>query len=109
MQTPCGGPQLREACSAALGSRQSCPRLNANADLVFNSAPPKFGHFTCKKRMPNMDHLVEPPFQLPASESSAGSELDMALCRLDWRHTPKGPGELLGAWTAERELTDRVF
>jgi len=31
-----------------------------------------------------MDHLVEPPFQLPASESSAGSELDMALCRLGW-------------------------
>ncbi len=56
-----------------------------------------------------MDHLAEPPFQLPASESSAGSELDMALCRLDWRHTPKGPAELLGAWTAERELTDRVF
>src|SRR5260370_41555197 len=92
-----------------MGSSKSCPRLSANADLVFNSAPPKFGHFTCKKRMPNMDHLVEPPFQLPASESSAGSELDMALCRLDGRHTPKGPGELLAAGTAAREDQRGVF
>ncbi len=56
-----------------------------------------------------MDHLVEPPFQPPAWESSVGSELDMALCRLGWLHTPKEPAELLGAWTAEGEPTDQVF
>lgn len=31
----------------------------------------------------NTDHLVESPCQFPASESSAGSALDMALCRPD--------------------------
>ena len=59
--------------------------------------------------MPSTGHLVEQPFQFPASESSAGSELDMALCRLGWLHTPQVSAELLEAWTAERELTDRVF
>jgi hypothetical protein len=44
--------------------------------------------------MPSTDHLVEPPFQLPASEGPAGSELDMALCRLGWLHTPQVSPEL---------------
>ena len=60
-------------------------------------------------RMPSTDHLVEPPFQFPASESSAGSVLDMALCRLGWLHTPQVSAELLEAWKAERESTDQVF
>jgi hypothetical protein len=40
-RVPCKSPQLRGASLVALGSRQSCRRLNANTDLVFNSAPPK--------------------------------------------------------------------
>ncbi len=56
-----------------------------------------------------MDHLVEPPFQLPASESSAGSELDMALSRLGWLHTPQVSAELLEAWMAGWEPTDQVL
>jgi hypothetical protein len=59
--------------------------------------------------MPSTDRSVEPPFQIPASESSAGSELDMALCRLSWLHTPQVSAELLEVWTAERESTHQVF
>jgi len=38
--------------------------------------------------MPSTDHLVEPPFQVLALESSAGSELHMVLCQSGWLHTP---------------------
>jgi hypothetical protein len=58
---------------------------------------------------PNRDRLVEPPFRLPASQSSAGSELDMALCRQGWLYTPKGSAELLEAWAAEQESMDQVL
>jgi hypothetical protein len=53
--------------------------------------------------------LAEPPFQPPASENSAGSDLDTVLFRPSWLHTLKEPAELLEAWTAERESTDPVF
>jgi len=58
--------------------------------------------------MPSTDHLVEPPFQFPASGSSAGSVLDMALCRLGWLHTPRVSAELLEAWTAGWESIAQV-
>jgi len=60
-------------------------------------------------RMPSTDHLVEPPCQFPAPENSAGSVLDMALCRPGWLHTPQVSAELLEAWTARWESTDQVF
>ncbi len=58
--------------------------------------------------MPSTDRLVESLFQFPASGSSAGSVLDMVLCRLGWLHTPRVSAELLEAWTAGWESPAQV-